>query len=137
MRLVILFVFCLLPLRQGLFPSVEKPRPKFSDYPVKKIYRGKPARPVITKEWHFYRTMIRRGADYEVEFAGHYTIPRWGCGTNCNVFVIVDSISGRVYDGLGLDGLPYDWVKSHGGQRDRANGVSSQQPLDEDKCLSE
>lgn len=50
-----------------------------------------------------------------MEFAGHYTIPRWGCGTNCNGFVIVDSISDRVSDGLGLDELPFDWVKGHGG----------------------
>jgi hypothetical protein len=50
-----------------------------------------------------------------VEFAGHYTIPRWGCGTECNGFVIVDSISGRVYDGLGVAGLPFPWLQAYGG----------------------
>jgi len=59
--------------------------------------------------------MIRMGADSDVEFAGHYTIPRWGCGTDCNGFVIVDSISGRVYDGFGVAGLPFDWLEKHGG----------------------
>ena len=115
MRLVILLACCLLPLWQGVSSQEKSPRPEFSDYPVKEIYRGQPARPIITKEWRLYRTMIRRGADSDVEFAGHYTIPRWGCGTGCNVFVIVDSISGRVYNGGGLDELPFDWEKGHGG----------------------
>ncbi len=114
MRLIILLACCLLP--QGISSQAEKPRPKFSDYPVKDIYRGQPARPIITKEFRSFRTMIRNGADSDVEFAGHYTIPRWGCGTDCNGFVIVDSISGRVYDGFGVAGLPFKWIEKHGGE---------------------
>jgi len=113
MRLVFLMACCLLP--QGISSQVEKPRPKFSDYSVKNIYRGEPARPIIIKKFRSFRTMIRMGADSDVEFAGHYTIPRWGCGTDCNGFVIVDSISGRVYDGFGVAGLPFDWLEKHGG----------------------
>jgi hypothetical protein len=60
--------------------------------------------------------MIRMGADSDVEFAGHYTIPRWGCGTDCNGFVIVDSISGRIYDGFGVAGLPFTWLDKHRGE---------------------
>jgi hypothetical protein len=97
-----------LELREGL------PRPRFSDYPVKNIYRGRPARPIITKEFRTFRTMIRLGASTDVEFAGHYTIPRWGCGTECNGFVIVDSRNGKVYDGFGVAGLPFNWVQEHG-----------------------
>jgi hypothetical protein len=59
--------------------------------------------------------MIRNGAASDVEFAGHYTVPRWGCGTDCNVFVIVDSISGRVYDGFELAELPAAWAEKHEG----------------------
>ena len=114
MQLVILLARCLLP--QGISSQAEKPRPKFSDYPVKDIYRGEPARPIITKQFRSFRTMIRNGADSDVEFAGHYTIPRWGCGTDCNGFVIVDSISGRVYDGFGVAGLPFKWIEKHGGE---------------------
>src|SRR5229473_6874968 len=114
MRLAILLACCL--LLQGFSSQVGKPRPKFSDFPVKDIYQGQPARPIITKEFRSFRTMIRNGADSDVEFAGHYTIPRWGCGTDCNGFVIVDSISGRVYDGFGVAGLPFDWLEKHGGE---------------------
>jgi len=74
-------------------PPGEKPRPRFGDYPVKHIYKGEAARPIITKGWRGFRTAIRRGTDSDVEFAGHYTLPRWGCGTSCGEFVIVDSIS--------------------------------------------
>lgn len=91
------------------------PRPSFRDYRVKKIYHGDPATPVITKEFRGFRTRIREGAKSDVEFAGHYTIPRWGCGTDCNGFVIVDSISGTVYDGFGVAGLPFRWVEERGG----------------------
>lgn len=58
------------------------------------------------------RTMIRRGADSDVEFAGHYTVPRWGCGTDCNGFVIVDSVSGKIYDGFGVEEL-LKWEDAH------------------------
>jgi hypothetical protein len=112
MRLVILLACCLLP--RGISSQAEKPRPKFSDFPVKDIYRGEPARPVITKEFRYFRTSIRRGARSDVEFAGHYTVPRWGCGTFCDGFVVVDSVSGKVYDGLGASGLPVTWVEEHG-----------------------
>jgi hypothetical protein len=91
------------------------PRPRFRDYRVKNIYRGEPATPMITKEFRGARTRIREGAKSQVEFAGHYTIPRWGCGTDCNGFVIVDSISGRVFDGLGIAGLALPWLQQYGG----------------------
>ena len=112
MRLPIFLACCLLSVGQG-----DKPRPSFKDYSVTKIYRGKPAPPVLSKDQRVYRTMIRLGAESSVEFAGHYTIPRWGCGTECNGFVVVDSISGRVYDsGFNVAGLPWDWIEKHGGE---------------------
>ena len=116
MRPLIVLMCCLLSLGEGGLSSLgEGPRPRFSDYRVKHIYQGTPARPIITKEWRSFRTAIRRGADSDVQFAGHYTLPGWGCGTSCSVFVVVDSISGKVYDGLGVHGLPIEWVEGHEG----------------------
>jgi hypothetical protein len=91
------------------------PRPQFRDYPARNIYHGKPAAPIITSEFRMFRTRIRRGAKSEVQFAGHYTIPRWGCGTECINFVIVDSKRGKVYDGFGVQELPFTWLEKHGG----------------------
>jgi hypothetical protein len=59
--------------------------------------------------------MIRTGAKSPVEFAGHYTVPTWGCGAGCNAFVIVDSITGRVYDGFVVAELPGAWEEKHFG----------------------
>jgi hypothetical protein len=100
--------------QRGDLDSHEGPeRPTFSEYSVTDIYHGQPAPPIITQEFRSFRTRIRYGSNSEVEFAGHYTIPRWGCGTDCNAFVIADSISGKVYDGLGVDGLPVDWREQY------------------------
>jgi hypothetical protein len=60
-----------------------------------------------------YRTAIREGAKSKVEFAGHYTVPRWGCGSGCSMFVIVDSITGKVYDGFSVADLPPAWTQKH------------------------
>jgi hypothetical protein len=114
MRVPFTAICCLLLLGQRLPPEIEKHRPQFNDYPVRHVYRGQPARPIITKEFRSHRTMIRLGADSDVEFAGHYTIPRWGCGTGCNAFVVVDSISGKVYEGFGVAELPFKWLEQHG-----------------------
>ena len=90
-----------------------KPRPEFSDYSVQKIYKGKPATPVLSKDQRWYRTAIREGAKRNMEFAGHYTVPSFGCGTGCSAFYIVDSISGKVYDGFAASDLPDAWLGKH------------------------
>jgi hypothetical protein len=99
--------------RAGTFAS-RKPRPEFSDYPVQRIYKGKPAPPVLNKNQRWYRTVIREGTKADVEFAGHYTVPVFGCGTGCSAFYIVDSISGKVYDGFAASDLPDAWLEKHG-----------------------
>ena len=116
MRALLILMYCLMSLGQGTRLELQKSRPHFDDYPMRHVYRGKPARPIITKAYRSFRTRIRLGADSDVEFAGHYTVPRWGCGTDCNVFVIVDSISGTIYEGLQVEGLPAKWLESHGGE---------------------
>ncbi len=106
-RIAVLFLL----LAAVILVAQTKPRPRFADYAVHEIYKGKPAPPAITKDWRLFRTMIREGAKAEVEFAGHYTVPKWGCGAGCNAFVVVDSESGHVYDGPGtLSDLPWDYL---------------------------
>lgn len=75
-------------------------RLKFSDYPIGQIYQGKPAVPILSKSQRWYRTVIREGAKSRVQFAGHYTVPVFGCGAACTGFYLVDSITGKVYDGF-------------------------------------
>jgi len=137
MRVSIFPVCGLLLLVQGLPSQTERARPQFSDYSVKEIYRGQPARPIITKDFREIRTTIRRGAKSDVEFAGHYTVPRWGCGTGCNGFVIVDSISGRVYEGFGVAELHFKWLEEHGGEMERVEFHPNSRLLKINGCPNE
>jgi hypothetical protein len=92
-------VTALVAMCVAVVAQTAAPRPGFGEYPVKHVYKGKPAPPkLVTRDQREFRTMIRHGAQSKVEFAGHYTVPRWGCGAGCAMFAIVDSISGSVYD---------------------------------------
>ena len=89
-------------------------RPRFEDFAVKTIYRGIPAAPkLVTEDQKMFRARIRAAAKAKVEFAGHYTIPSWGCGTGCNDYVVADSITGAIYDGLYVVDLPSAWLEEH------------------------
>ena len=107
-------VTCVLSFQIG--SQVAVTRPSFSDFPVNKIFAGTPAAPkLVTRGQRMFRTRLRAGAKAPVEFAGHYTLPRWGCGAGCNGFAIVDSVSGRVYDvPFSLVELPGTWMERYG-----------------------
>src|SRR5579863_8322547 len=82
-------------------------RPSFDSYPAETIYTGTPAQPKLSKDQRMYRTVIRTGAKSPVQFAGHYTVPECGCGTGCSLYYIVDSVTGRVYEGdFAISDLP-------------------------------
>jgi hypothetical protein len=72
---------------------------KFQDYPARSVYKGKPARPLLVTETdRLFRATIRQAAQKGPNFAGQYAIAHWGCGSSCFSFVIVDGVTGRVYD---------------------------------------
>ncbi len=83
---------------------------RFEDYRVEQIFRGVPAAPKLSKDNLLFKTRIRAGSKASVEFAGHYTVPRFGCGTECSAFFIVDSVTGNVYDGFSVSDLPAAWL---------------------------
>ncbi len=71
----------------------------FDHYPAGRVYKAKPAAPrLVTRNQREFRTVIRKGAAQGPNFAGHYTVVEWGCGSNCVVYAVVDSITGSVYD---------------------------------------
>jgi hypothetical protein len=86
---------------------------RFEDYPAEAVYTATPAAPVlVTGEERRFRTVIRRGVTEGVSvedgisgkelahsgpnFAGHYAIGRWGCGSPCLMAAFVDLVNGRV-----------------------------------------
>jgi hypothetical protein len=44
-----------------------------------------------------YRTVLTEGARTGPNFAGHYTVVLWGCGSSCTTLAIVDAQTGRVH----------------------------------------
>jgi hypothetical protein len=72
--------------------------PRFEDYPAGETFTAKPATPLLsTAEARRYRTMIRQQAAAGPNFSGHYTIARWGCGSTCVGFAVVDARTGAVH----------------------------------------
>lgn len=113
-------------------------RPSFDRYPTKQIYTGAPAPPKLDEGQRMLRTVIRRGAKSEVQFAGHYTVPQAGCGAGCSGFFIVDSITGKVYNGFSIADLPGQWLeKQPGDQPLRIEFVSSSRLLKINGCPEE
>jgi hypothetical protein len=72
---------------------------RFQDFPAAGDFRGRPAAVDFTGNAaaREYRTAIRAGAVNGPNFAGHYTIVGWGCGSACQGWAMVDAASGKVY----------------------------------------
>jgi hypothetical protein len=72
----------LLGVLAGQNKATEK-TPEFSDFPINTLFHGVPAAPkVSTPGQRRFRTMIRQGAKKGANFAGHYAVAEWGCGTH-------------------------------------------------------
>lgn len=71
--------------------------PRFEGYRVGAQSQRAPATVAISSaEARQFRTKLREGAAKGPNFAGHYTIVAWGCGSSCDDWAIVDAVSGRV-----------------------------------------
>lgn len=77
-----------------------EPYISFSDFKVE-IDKGKKAALDLNSNelGQQYRTMIRKDyKDAETLFAGHYTFSAWGCGSPCQMSVLIDNRTGKIYD---------------------------------------
>jgi len=78
--------------------SEENP-PRFEDFPIPEKFEGIPAKvdfssnPAVLE----YSGALKIGAEKGPNFAGHYTIVTWGCGTECQILSVVDAKTGAVY----------------------------------------
>jgi hypothetical protein len=77
--------------------------PKFEDYPVTP-YRGPTAKPRMAgdRDAALFRTRIREASRNAPNFAGHYILAEWGCGSACVQIAIIDAKTGRVLHPSGL-----------------------------------
>jgi hypothetical protein len=109
------FGLCALIAGPILSQSSTAAEPRFEDYPVTETFQGKPAPPILTTAMQRrYRTRIRNGVmngegawtgswkdptkSSGPNFAGHYFVIRWGCGSNCLMMAIADAKTGKVYN---------------------------------------
>ena len=75
----------------------DKPLPKFKDYPVKTIYKGKHAKPKITGDLkRYYESSYTSAIEGGVTFAGEYAIAERPCGSTCVMPDIVSVKTGKV-----------------------------------------
>jgi hypothetical protein len=110
-------IFLVLPIVLSWMLSLDcqrvfsEQRPRFEDYQTEKIYKG-PVAPVNLsshRQARMFRTKLREGASAGPNFAGHYTVVKWGCGTECVQIAIVDAKSGEVCFPLRRAGISYDY----------------------------
>ncbi|MFY0603471.1 MAG: hypothetical protein JXQ93_05945 [Flavobacteriaceae bacterium] len=74
--------------------------PAFESYKVP-VYMGKLKDPDFSTnpEAKQFITRIKEGCKSGINFAGHYTLVFWGCGTSCQYGVVVDRKNGNIYNG--------------------------------------
>jgi hypothetical protein len=77
-------------------PAKDAPLPKFKDFPVKTIFKGKPAKPRLSGEFkRYYGHHYTSAAEEGVKLAGHYTIVERTCGSTCRIIDILDLKTGN------------------------------------------
>ena len=92
-------VFGILVLLMPVAAFAQKSKvPTFSQYPA----RVEKARAKAIDFKHSYgagtfRTRLNNGLREGVNFAGHYIVVGWGCGTGCISGAVIDARNGRVY----------------------------------------
>lgn len=78
---------------------------KFEQYPAIVVATSAIAKPILTtKLAKQYKTVITLAMSEPANFAGHYRVVTWGCGTDCRGFAILNKLSGVAYT---LPGVKY------------------------------
>lgn len=93
MRPVLLAAACVALLTP--MALAEPPLPRFEDFPAGPAFHGR-NRLVLEPRDRAFRTRLRDAAEEAPNFAGHYVVTQWGCGTECVMGAAVDVRSGRV-----------------------------------------
>lgn len=72
--------------------------PKFAQYAAKvETIKSVKVNLKSHKYANTFRTNLRNAAKEGVNFAGHFILTTWGCGTNCSQTAIIDARNGRVF----------------------------------------
>jgi hypothetical protein len=91
-----LVLFLLSPCFIETAPAQQRV-PQFKDFPADEQYRGKPHAVLLVGDARNFRTRIKEAAKGKPNFAGHYIVAIWGCGSECLEGAVIDAKTGRVY----------------------------------------
>jgi len=90
-----LFVVMCVP---ALVAGAQGKPPTFSRYSVKvENARIKTIDFKKNPDARTYKTRLIHGLEGGVNFAGHYIIVGWGCGTGCTNAAVIDTFTGKIY----------------------------------------
>lgn len=87
----------------------DQSAPRFEQYQVESSSPFPPAKldlqsnPLAKR----YRTVIREEMTHVPNFAGHYRVVFWGCGTSCSQFAVVNLKTGHVITLKGIYSVAY------------------------------
>jgi hypothetical protein len=105
MKIKCLFLAALI-LAFGAAVFAQSKTPAFKQYAAKvEKIRNVKVNLKSHKTANMFRTNLRNAAKEGVNFAGHYILTTWGCGTNCSQSAIIDARSGRVFFPEQLEGI--------------------------------
>lgn len=87
-------------IRLGDIPSDA---PAFETFSAK-VFVGRNAAPILHGDpaTRMFRTRLAEWAKAKPNFAGHYILATWGCGTDCTRISIIDARTGRIYHPAGI-----------------------------------
>jgi hypothetical protein len=87
-------------IRPSDFP---RDAPRFESFPAPR-YTGKNAAPDLFSDpaTKAYRTRIKEWSKERPNFAGHFILATWGCGTDCTQLAIIDAITGKIFHPPGV-----------------------------------
>jgi hypothetical protein len=72
--------------------------PRFEDFPLSEHWSQSPTPlKLVTRSERMFRTQFANAAKEPPNFAGHYRIAYWGCGSNCSAAALVDLRTGEVF----------------------------------------
>jgi TPR repeat protein len=78
-------------------PGTTSSLPQFESFSVGTIYDGPTANPKLsTQKARKFRSRLIQAGSEKANFAGHYILVQWGCGTTCASGAALDAISGQI-----------------------------------------
>lgn len=79
--------------------ATARAMPRFTEYSTTDTLVRAPARVDLTSHpaARRYQTVLEAGARQGPNFAGHFTVVTWGCGSPCTRLAIIDARTGRVW----------------------------------------